>query len=660
MNIKGFLKECQNRKVFKLLSIYIVSSWVILQVMAIVWKPLGLPEKSITFLIIILLIGFPIYIYLLWKTRIRFAKNNENEDELNDIEENIRNEINFKKKYFTALGIIGIFTIVSSFFIINNNFFKSISLPKLIESDKIAVLNFDNNTGNSDLDIVGKMTADWLIHGITENRAGEVISSEVVNSYSDLLGVQVTAKESSNILTKFLKPNKVISGEFFLKDSTLVLQCSIKNSSGSQTLYAFAPIECDVDESLECIENLRQEVVGFLITKLNNDAVLEETPPKFEAYEKFLDAESNYDNPELYLSLLNEAIAIDSNYFEPKVLRVQHYYNQGQYKISDSLNNRIASNSRLSKRQQHLLNFCKALIEGKNDKIVRNFKYEYDISTTHLESNSTGMTLMLQFINQPEKIEDMFSKISMEDWTIENCIYCGYRYYIMGLAYNELGEYQKTIDLLTSKINVIENKGINRDLIRTLITAYINSNQTETLETLVNKLELTEESNAMSNMNLFIGKEYLKVNKNSSATLYFNKVISSEPEILVNKAEAYYYNSEYKKAQTNFQKLYNSSPNSFNTVTKLAICYSKNGDSKKGDAFIQKLETLKTEYEYGNVDYGYAQYYAAIDSTDLATSYLLKSIAKGNFYTSDTFQNDVIFKDIKDLPEFKKVLTFWH
>ena len=55
-----------------MLSIYIVTSWVVLQVLSVIWQPLGLPEKSVTYLIIALLIGFPLYLIYLWKSRVRY------------------------------------------------------------------------------------------------------------------------------------------------------------------------------------------------------------------------------------------------------------------------------------------------------------------------------------------------------------------------------------------------------------------------------------------------------------------------------------------------------------------------------------------------------------------------------------------------------------
>jgi len=45
MNLNKFLKECNKKEVFKKLSIYIVSSWILIQVLAITWEPLGLPKQ---------------------------------------------------------------------------------------------------------------------------------------------------------------------------------------------------------------------------------------------------------------------------------------------------------------------------------------------------------------------------------------------------------------------------------------------------------------------------------------------------------------------------------------------------------------------------------------------------------------------------------------
>ena len=60
MNLKHFLKECSNKNVFKMISIYLVSTWILLQVLAVTGNAIGLPTITMTYVIVFLLLGFPI------------------------------------------------------------------------------------------------------------------------------------------------------------------------------------------------------------------------------------------------------------------------------------------------------------------------------------------------------------------------------------------------------------------------------------------------------------------------------------------------------------------------------------------------------------------------------------------------------------------------
>lgn len=54
-------------KIFKKLSLYVVTSWVIVQVFPPISAPLGLPKESVTALRIMLLLGFLANVYLVWR-----------------------------------------------------------------------------------------------------------------------------------------------------------------------------------------------------------------------------------------------------------------------------------------------------------------------------------------------------------------------------------------------------------------------------------------------------------------------------------------------------------------------------------------------------------------------------------------------------------------
>ena len=70
MRFDAFLKECQDKEVFKKLSIYAVFSWLVIQVISTVQQPMGLSPLIVTYVLILLLVGFPIYIFYIWKFQI--------------------------------------------------------------------------------------------------------------------------------------------------------------------------------------------------------------------------------------------------------------------------------------------------------------------------------------------------------------------------------------------------------------------------------------------------------------------------------------------------------------------------------------------------------------------------------------------------------------
>ena len=141
MKFKKFFVECRDNEVLKNLSIYIVSSWVLLQVVALVAEPMGLPEDSLTYLLIILLAGFPLYIYLLWRYVLtdKIKKKPLLDQKGNRVPGKFAKSP-FQKMYFSFLSVIGIIALGMVIMVLDKKFVHKTALPELKASDKIAVL----------------------------------------------------------------------------------------------------------------------------------------------------------------------------------------------------------------------------------------------------------------------------------------------------------------------------------------------------------------------------------------------------------------------------------------------------------------------------------------------------------------------------------------
>ena len=65
-NIDNIVKQLKNRKVFRSLAIYAGFAFILLQVCSIIIPGLFLPEWTMTFIIVLTIIGFPIIAVLSW------------------------------------------------------------------------------------------------------------------------------------------------------------------------------------------------------------------------------------------------------------------------------------------------------------------------------------------------------------------------------------------------------------------------------------------------------------------------------------------------------------------------------------------------------------------------------------------------------------------
>lgn len=666
MKFKKFINECREKGVLKNLSIYIVSSWVLLQVVALIAEPLGFPNTIVAYILLALLIGFPLYIYSVWKFQL--AENIERKPLLDKTGTPIPGKFirsPFQKVYFYFLTIISIIALGITLVVVKRNFVKENYVLDIKVGDKIAVLKFDNNTGDEKYDIAGKMAVDWIIHGITQNKVAQVISPEIIDDYSKILKASMVSTGETSFVTDYLKPSKIIEGEFFLNRNRLLFQCSVRDEIMDKTLISFKPVECDPNSPLECIDKLKNLILGYLVTEDKKDLSLQDTPPSFEAYQYLIEAKNQRNNCNYgeYLNLLNKAIAADNTFFEPKVYQFMYYYNWEQYKVADSLLKKLTTKARSYNRQQILLNLYKGLLEGDYKTAYEYLQKEYNIIPFHLETNTSMMISSLQLVNKPHAVDSIYQVIDMKGQVLQECLNNIERYKIKALSDIELQNYDEAIALLGDFSNL---KGFAM-LKKVLLRAYIQSDNHEAAQKLLSTILLTDPREWMD-IYLFAAKEFIMAKNKVMANQYLDQIINgisttgagSSKESKIKLAESLYLREKYLQAETVLEELLLEDPSLITQTALLAIVYQKNGKLAEAKAQIKVLEGLKSNYQYGSVSYALAQYYAAIYDDKNTIDYLKKAVAEGHWYETSAFQNDPFFKDYIQKDGFNEVLSYWH
>lgn len=652
MRIQTFIKKCHTKGVFKMLSIYAVSSWVLLQLTAVTSIPLGLPEKSVTYLILILLIGFPLYIFYVWKRHVVPSYNIDTIDE-----EELLGKSSFHKIYFSSLTVITTICLVAVFLIIDKNFKSpTTEIATVSYTDKIAVLQFGNNTGDPSFDIVSKMASDWIMHGITKNNAGQVISSQVITDYTNALLIKNSSGDEMSSAIEFLKPKKIITGNFFLKNNKLLFQSIIKDGSNNKTLIAFNTNECNKNDALDCIDDLKESILGFLLIENQSLKTLEEIP-KYDAYKYVLEAKNTLDD-EQHIALLNKAIDSDPNYFEPKALRIAFYYNLGDYFKADSLIKNLKPDSQTNKRQLNILETYKALLAGNNRRVFNTVMEEYAIAPFDLQSNKSAMAVALQFVNRPEKVASIYNAIPMDDFDILSCGDCLLRLYVKSLANVELKNYS----LVIREIEPILEKSDVSLLQKPLIASYVRSDKHQEVASFVDKFQVLDQIGTFTELCLFTANEYMLMQNHSKANAYLDKVlnVSNTSENINAMAQAYYFKQDYKQAVKLLEIIRESDSENIDILTKLAISYFYLNNTSKANHYLETLNSLRRHFNYGVIDYALARFYAANEDSSLVEIHLRRAIADGHIFKNTDFHNDPHFTKYQSAPFFYDILTYWH
>jgi len=81
-------------------------------------------------------------------------------------------------------------------------------------------------------------------------------------------------------------------------------------------------------------------------------------------------------------------------------------------------------------------------------------------------------------------------------------------------------------------------------------------------------------------------------------------------------AESLYFREEYQQAEKVLEKLLLANPELIFQNSLQAIVYQKSGKTSRANSRLKVLEELRENYQYGDVDYALAQYYANVSDEE--------------------------------------------
>lgn len=237
----------------------------------------------------------------------------------------------------------------------------------------VVVTVFDNETGDADLDPLGRMAADWVTHGIDESGVVDVVPSTIgLAPRPDFTDAQVSGEGRAAALAEATGAGLIVAGAYYRRADSVEFQAQIVDAHDGRLLSAVAPTRGSLDAPAVAVDSLRHGVVRTLAVLL--DPTLSATaavsrPPSLDAYREYLEGLRTFRRvPQQMreaLGYLYRAVELDSAFLTPRFYIIMAHMNLGEPAAADSNAHLLAAErTRLTEPQRNMLDWHLAVLRG--------------------------------------------------------------------------------------------------------------------------------------------------------------------------------------------------------------------------------------------------------------------------------------------------------
>ena len=294
MNFKNYLKELNRRHVIKAAISYVVFSWVLIQAASILFPAIGWGQSAIRFLLIILIIGFPVWIvfaYIFDWTPSGFKKTKDFTEDTFDRKST--------SKRMNAVIIFGLSLAV--LLLITDRVFNFTTTFKIGENDKsIAVLAFTDMSPNKDQEYFSDGISEEILNLLAKVKDLKVISRTSSFAYKG-------KEENIKQIGKELKVSYVLEGSVRKSENTFRITSQLINAKDGSHVWSET-----YDREMSDIFKIQDEMAGNVSHRLKTTLLDEMEPmtPDPNAYDYYLKGMFYWNN------LTEESLDKSMQYFE--------------------------------------------------------------------------------------------------------------------------------------------------------------------------------------------------------------------------------------------------------------------------------------------------------------------------------------------------------
>jgi len=159
---------------------------------------------------------------------------------------------------------------------------------------RVAVAVFTNRTGDSTLEPLGSMAADWVTRGLAQSGLVDVVDVGAV--YVQGRSPQGTPTDPHRLALQN-GAGTVVSGSYYVATDTLVIRATVEDAVGGTVLQTVAPVHAPAADAVRALDQVREQVivaVAGVFDARYSAFTARPSPPSFAAYQSFVAGQTAY------------------------------------------------------------------------------------------------------------------------------------------------------------------------------------------------------------------------------------------------------------------------------------------------------------------------------------------------------------------------------
>ncbi|MEN8230742.1 MAG: tetratricopeptide repeat protein [Bacteroidota bacterium] len=540
-SLSGFWSELKRRKVIKAAAMYAATTFIIIEASDIILPRLGLPDWTVTFLIILLIAGFPITLIFSWIFDVtpQGVQKTESVDEVVT-----QPEVSEKKKRKLKINDVVIILLLVAVCIL--------AYPKLFSNDafedlrdekgriSVAVMPFENLTGDSLFNTWQGGLQNLMISELSNSSELHVrqymTMSTILGQKKNISQASLTLSQAKEIAVN-LETRTFVLGKILKAGEKIRINAQLLNSE-TEDIYKTYQVDGSAESDLFAMSDslaglirnyleIKKLAEGYDSPEVTQSAITQ-SAEAFQYYIRSYETFEKLDIPST-IGWLMKAIETDPDFIDAYIFLSFTYASILEFKQSEIwLNRGYEKREQAPLRGQLYLDHLHAYHYETPYEEIRYCRQLLEID----EMNTTYWLLLGDAFNKLEQYEEAVASFEKaleihEKWGTHMRI--PHLYYWMGDALHELGNHERENEIYELGLNTFPNDGI---LKRFQASCAISRGKTDLAEIYINKYRSIRTAEGWEEARILsaIGSSYYFAGKIDEAENYCRQGLALDPE----------------------------------------------------------------------------------------------------------------------------------